>query len=50
MIDAAVAGDFAPFHKLMQVLAAPYDDGPDTPDYARPPRPEERVQQTFCGT
>jgi uncharacterized protein YdiU (UPF0061 family) len=50
MIDAAVAGDFAPFHNLMNVLAAPYDDGPDTPDYARPPRPEERVQQTFCGT
>jgi protein adenylyltransferase len=50
MIEAAVAGDLAPFHRLMAVLAAPYEDGPDTADYARAPRPEERVQQTFCGT
>ena len=50
MIEAAVAGDYTPFHKLMAVLAAPYDDGPDTAEYARPPAPEERVHQTFCGT
>ncbi len=50
MIEAAVAGDYAPFHKLMAVLARPYDIGPDTPDYARPPEASERVHQTFCGT
>ncbi|GKY87543.1 protein adenylyltransferase SelO [Sinisalibacter aestuarii] len=50
MIEAAVAGDYAPFHRLLAALATPYDDGPDTADYARAPRPEERVQQTFCGT
>jgi len=50
MIEAAVAGDYAPFHKLMEVLAHPYDDGPDSAEYARAPAPEERVQQTFCGT
>ncbi len=50
MIEAAVGGDFGPFHRLMEVLAKPFDDGPDTPDYARPPAPGERVRQTFCGT
>jgi serine/tyrosine/threonine adenylyltransferase len=50
MIAAAVAGDFAPFHRLMAVLARPFDDGPDTAEYAKPPLPEERVRQTFCGT
>jgi serine/tyrosine/threonine adenylyltransferase len=45
-----VAGDFAPFHRLMAVLARPFDDGPDTAEYAKPPLPEERVRQTFCGT
>ncbi|MCB1337319.1 MAG: YdiU family protein [Maritimibacter sp.] len=50
MIEAAVAGDYVPFRKLSTVLATPYEDGPDTPDFAKPPRPEERVRQTFCGT
>jgi len=50
MIAAAVEGDFAPFHRLMAVLAKPFDDGPETDAFATPPRPEERVRQTFCGT
>jgi len=50
MIAAALTGDYAPFHKLMAVLARPFDETPDSADYARPPRPHERVQQTFCGT
>lgn len=49
-IQAGVAGDFAPFHKLNDVLAHPYDDGPDTAEYAKPPTPDERVARTFCGT
>ncbi|WP_288928282.1 protein adenylyltransferase SelO [uncultured Maritimibacter sp.] len=49
-IQAGVAGDFAPFHKLNDVLARPFDDGPETTDFAKPPRPEERVMRTFCGT
>jgi len=50
MIAAAVEGNFAPFHRLMAVLAKPFDDGPETDAFATPPRPEERVRQTFCGT
>jgi len=50
MIEAAVTGDFGPFERLMSVLADPFSDGADTETYARPPKPEERVHQTFCGT
>ncbi|HMJ56858.1 MAG TPA: YdiU family protein [Polyangiaceae bacterium] len=51
MIDAAVhRADFAPFETLVQVLGKPYDDQPDFAYLAEPPRPEERVRHTFCGT
>lgn len=50
VIAAAVADDFGPFERLMTVLASPYDDQPDSAAYAEPPKPEEVVQQTFCGT
>jgi uncharacterized protein YdiU (UPF0061 family) len=50
-ISAAVnAADFAPFEALITVLAAPYDDQPGFERYAEPPRPDQIVQQTFCGT
>jgi uncharacterized protein YdiU (UPF0061 family) len=49
-IAAAVKGDFTPFETLVAVLSAPYDDQPDFARYAEPPRPEEIVHQTFCGT
>ncbi|WP_323783157.1 protein adenylyltransferase SelO [Leisingera sp.] len=50
MIASAVAGDFAPFHRLNTVLASPYADQPEHADLQRPPAPEEVVQATFCGT
>ena len=50
MIAAAVADDYAPFERLMRVLATPYADQPDARDLATPPEPHEIVQQTFCGT
>jgi uncharacterized protein YdiU (UPF0061 family) len=43
-------GDLAPFEKLLGVLARPFDDQPDVPEYMLPPRPEQVVQATFCGT
>ncbi len=49
-IDSAVAGDFLPFERLVQVLAQPYADQPDAADLKRPPAPNEVVQATFCGT
>ena len=50
MIQAALTGDFAPFHRLLAVLSRPFDDQPDAADLARPPAPGEEVRQTFCGT
>ncbi|MBR9649928.1 protein adenylyltransferase SelO [Thalassovita aquimarina] len=50
MIEAAVAGDFAPFERLLRVLSRPYEDQPGAEDLTRPPRDNEVVQQTFCGT
>jgi serine/tyrosine/threonine adenylyltransferase len=50
-LDAAVNdGDLSPFEKLLCVLAHPFDDQPDAPEYALPPRPEQVVRATFCGT
>ena len=51
MIAAAVQReDFAPFHRMMDVLSRPFTDQPDAADLAQPPEPHERVAATFCGT
>jgi uncharacterized protein YdiU (UPF0061 family) len=51
VIAAAVDhADFAPFETLIAVLAAPSDEKPEYARYAEPPRPDQIVQQTFCGT
>ncbi len=42
--------DFTPFETLLKVLAAPYDEQPESAQYATPPQPHEVVQATFCGT
>ncbi|TMV06503.1 YdiU family protein [Ruegeria sediminis] len=50
MIQSAVQGDYAPFHRLNAVLARPYEDQPENADLARPPAESEIVHATFCGT
>jgi uncharacterized protein YdiU (UPF0061 family) len=55
LVEAAIRAaedrdDFRPFEALMAVLARPYEDQPERADYANPPKPEERVLATFCGT
>jgi len=50
-LSAAVNnGEFAPFERLLTVLSRPYEDQPDFGRYANPPRPDQVVRQTFCGT
>ena len=51
-ISAATSkSDFAPFERLLAVLARPYENLPSTlTRYGEPPRPEQVVRQTFCGT
>ena len=50
MIQAAVAGDYAPFERLNAALARPFEDVAEFADLKRPPTEEEEVTQTFCGT
>ncbi|MBS0243405.1 MAG: YdiU family protein, partial [Proteobacteria bacterium] len=50
-INEAVRDEaFGAFETLVEVLARPYEDQPGRERYLLPPRPEEVVQQTFCGT
>ncbi|WP_122040356.1 YdiU family protein [Asaia bogorensis] len=46
-IDAAESGDLSVFHALLSRLERPFVDDAI---YETPPRPEEVVQATFCGT
>ncbi len=51
VIQAGVAGDFAPFHNMLSVVTdpfAPLDDAREP--YAAPPTDQEIVTRTFCGT
>ncbi|MDR3495161.1 MAG: YdiU family protein [Ancalomicrobiaceae bacterium] len=51
VIKAAIkAGDFDPFHRLAAALADPYSVRPEFQWAEQPPKPDERVLQTFCGT
>jgi uncharacterized protein YdiU (UPF0061 family) len=42
--------DYGPFIELSTVLSQPYRALEGMESYADPPRPEERVLRTFCGT
>lgn len=49
-IQAGYAGDFEPFHRLVDGLAHPFVDQAEYVDLEAAARPEERVLETFCGT
>ena len=49
-IQSAYGGDFAPFYRLVDALATPHADQSEYADLEAPPRPEEIVRETFCGT
>jgi len=42
--------DFSYTHRLIDVLNSPYADQPNHHEYRTPPKPSEKIQQTFCGT
>ena len=50
VLDAATNGDLKPLKDLLTALQEPYKNRPDLKPYQSPPKPEERVYQTFCGT
>ncbi len=43
-------GNFKPFENLLTVLSAPCEDRAGFERYADPPRPDQIVSETFCGT
>lgn len=49
-IQAGYVGDFSLFHRLVDALAEPFAERAEYADLEAPPRPDEVVQQTFCGT
>ena len=49
-IAAAQDGDFGPFESLVRVMQDPFTQQAEYEHFERPPRPEEVVRQTFCGT
>ena len=50
VLTASEQGDFKPLHKLLKAIENPYENRENLAPYQAPPRPEERVLQTFCGT
>ena len=55
LVQAAISaaqedGDFTVFHRLVDRLENPFDYNDADSDLAVPPKPEQVVRQTFCGT
>jgi serine/tyrosine/threonine adenylyltransferase len=50
IVAAVNDGDFSAFERLLSVVSAPYEDHPAFRRYADPPRPDQVVRETFCGT
>jgi len=55
LVEAALAaasdhGEMDAFNQLLDVLSRPYDMRPGLDVFRAPPKPEERVAATFCGT
>ena len=48
--SASNEDDFGPFHTLMDILARPHEYDKSLAVYATPPRDDQVVRQTFCGT
>jgi serine/tyrosine/threonine adenylyltransferase len=55
LVEEAIAAaqdarDFEPFERLLTVLSEPYEERSGFERYADPPRPDQAVHETFCGT
>lgn len=48
--QAAEHDNLEPFQRLLERTTRPFDYDPADSDLATPPRPEQEVQHTFCGT
>ena len=50
IIASAVAGDMAPFQRLFAAITHPHEDRAEWNALSLPPKSDEVVHQTFCGT
>lgn len=50
LIVAAESDDYAPFHRFVDALAHPFEKDSRFADLEAAPRPEECIDETFCGT
>ena len=50
VLEAATHGDLKPLKALLAALQKPYENSSDLKPYQSPPKPEEKIYQTFCGT
>ena len=50
VIKSAYAGEYDPFHRFIDALGSPYIEDIQYAEYETPPRPDEIVRETFCGT
>lgn len=49
-LSAAVAGDLAPFHRLVDVVSHPFEERPGLEEYARADPANTGAYVTYCGT
>ena len=49
-LNLAIEGDYSVFKDLLDALKNPYLDAEHLNPYQVPPKPSDRVYQTFCGT
>ncbi len=49
-LEAATAGDMAPFHALVDAVTRPFDEWPGLGEYAEPGPTDRAPHRTFCGT
>jgi len=50
VIDAAIKKDYSKLNKLLKILSNPFEEQKENNKYINPPKPDEVVHQTFCGT
>ena len=50
VIVAALKEDLKPFEKLIEILSSPFDDQPKNLNFQNAPKPNEVINETFCGT
>ena len=51
VIDFAIeAEDYEPLEQMLSAVTNPFGENPRLKHLSEPPKPEEEIKQTFCGT